>query len=637
MKIKLSCYSVLLIASIGILFGFDLGDEIYGSKSAPDNSHYSSIEYPPKSTSVYIDDFNGDNSIAGLNARGYKTINHSTPVGSTGWFQGSVQFVAYNGPAAGYVAANFNNTTGGSGVIDNWLIFPRISGGIQVGDSLTFWSRSNVTTGTNYPDSIRVYYSASGDSTVTGAWVELGRFRVINPVAGAANNGYEKRGFVAPSNGANGRFAIIYHVNNAGPTGTNSDFIGVDAARIERTIAPPPNPTTWYEINTPVTGILYSISAPDINNVWASGAAGKVIKTINGATFTSASGNLPASDIIYSIWAFDENNCLCSTTPSSTIAWKTTNGGTNWNQVFNQAGGFIDGFYFKDVSNGLMVGNSVGGRSSIWKTTNGGTSWDSAGINFSSTAAGWVNSISGNGNVVYWGTNNSKLYKSTNFGTTWTSTSATGESDSYAVYFNDASNGMIGGNTLLQSTTNSGTNWNTVTPPGTVNTIFGITGTGTANYWVTRAGNIYQTTNTGASWTNPVISGSGIFQHITKSRTGSPYLYACRSNGTIAKYGGPSVGITSISEIADQFSLSQNYPNPFNPVTKITFAVPVSGLVTLKVFDMTGKEIATLVNAQMNNGNYSVDFNAANLSSGIYLYTIKSGNFTDTKKMMLVK
>ncbi len=402
--------------------------------------------------------------------------------------------------------------------------------------------------------------------------------------------------------------------------------------------APPPLPTTWYEQTTPVTGILYAVSAPDINNVWAAGAAGKVIRTTNGGTWALASGNLPATDIIYAIWAIDANTCLVTTSPSATNTYKTTNAGVNWSLVFTQPGGFIDGFYFKDANNGLMIGDATGGRSSIWKTSNGGTNWDSAGVNFTTTDASWNNAVCGVGDVVYWGTNATKLYKSTNFGTNWTATTATGEANSDAVWFNDASNGMYGGNTLVQSTINGGTTWLAATPPGTAGITFGITGTGTSNYWSTRAGNIYATTNAGVSWTNPVTSATGTFQHITKSRTGSPYLYACRTNGTIAKYGGLFTGINPVNNgIVDNYTLNQNYPNPFNPTTKITFAVPTAGLVSLKVYDMTGKEISTLVNSQMNSGSYSVDFNAASLSSGIYFYTIKSGNFTDTKKMILVK
>lgn len=97
------------------------------------------------------------------------------------------------------------------------------------------------------------------------------------------------------------------------------------------------------------------------------------------------------------------------------------------------------------------------------------------------------------------------------------------------------------------------------------------------------------------------------------------------------------VGITGNSEIPKYYGLSQNYPNPFNPSTKITYSVPKSGNVLISVFDMLGREAATLVNETKEAGIHSIDFNAANLSSGIYFYRIDAGSFTDVKKMMLIK
>jgi hypothetical protein len=85
------------------------------------------------------------------------------------------------------------------------------------------------------------------------------------------------------------------------------------------------------------------------------------------------------------------------------------------------------------------------------------------------------------------------------------------------------------------------------------------------------------------------------------------------------------------------FTLEQNYPNPFNPSTKIKFRILDGGLVSLKVYDILGKEVATLVNEDLDKGEYDVDFSAKGLTSGIYFYKFESGNYTDTKKMMLMK
>ena len=99
----------------------------------------------------------------------------------------------------------------------------------------------------------------------------------------------------------------------------------------------------------------------------------------------------------------------------------------------------------------------------------------------------------------------------------------------------------------------------------------------------------------------------------------------------------PSGGITPVSNIADKFSLSQNYPNPFNPTTSINFSIPKTGLVTLKVYDILGKEIATLVNEVKNTGSYTVEFNGSNLPSGTYFYRLEASDNLDVKKMVLIK
>jgi len=85
------------------------------------------------------------------------------------------------------------------------------------------------------------------------------------------------------------------------------------------------------------------------------------------------------------------------------------------------------------------------------------------------------------------------------------------------------------------------------------------------------------------------------------------------------------------------FSLSQNYPNPFNPVTKISYSVAKSGIVKITVYDILGNTISTLVNSKLETGNYTAEFDASKLSSGTYIYKIESGDFSDTKKMTLIK
>lgn len=98
------------------------------------------------------------------------------------------------------------------------------------------------------------------------------------------------------------------------------------------------------------------------------------------------------------------------------------------------------------------------------------------------------------------------------------------------------------------------------------------------------------------------------------------------------------VGIEPVGNIIPRvYELSQNYPNPFNPATTIKFSIPKGGFVELKIYDLLGREVATLVQDPFDAGTYEVTFEASKLSSGIYFYTINSGSFSETKKMMLIK
>jgi hypothetical protein len=91
------------------------------------------------------------------------------------------------------------------------------------------------------------------------------------------------------------------------------------------------------------------------------------------------------------------------------------------------------------------------------------------------------------------------------------------------------------------------------------------------------------------------------------------------------------------SNMPKEFKLTQNFPNPFNPMTKINFALPKQGFVTLKIYDIIGREIKTLVNEVKQTGYYTVDFNGSSLASGVYFYRIQSGDFISVKRMVLIK
>jgi hypothetical protein len=118
------------------------------------------------------------------------------------------------------------------------------------------------------------------------------------------------------------------------------------------------------------------------------------------------------------------------------------------------------------------------------------------------------------------------------------------------------------------------------------------------------------------------------------------YKLACLIYTAWVNAGSPLPSATDINSMKSGkmiFQLMQNYPNPFNPSTKIQYAISSRQLVILKVYDMLGREVATLVNENQKAGNYEVEFNGSNLASGIYFYRLKDGNYISTKKLVLLK
>jgi hypothetical protein len=130
------------------------------------------------------------------------------------------------------------------------------------------------------------------------------------------------------------------------------------------------------------------------------------------------------------------------------------------------------------------------------------------------------------------------------------------------------------------------------------------------------------------------IYANGNSVNLSGSTSGDNWNFATNKTISIT-----ATSIQNINEVANSYSLSQNFPNPFNPTTNIKYGLTKSGFVTLKVYDLVGKEVATLVNQNQNAGTYIVDFKANDyaLTSGIYFYKISSGDFSEVRKMILTK
>jgi hypothetical protein len=152
-----------------------------------------------------------------------------------------------------------------------------------------------------------------------------------------------------------------------------------------------------------------------------------------------------------------------------------------------------------------------------------------------------------------------------------------------------------------------------------------------------------QTVSQGKEWVKiGFIQGKGTtseiqsYSFLDKNLSAGNYHYRLKQidyNGTFRIYGPVKAELGIVKE----FSLEQNYPNPFNPETLIKYSIPKNGLVTLKIFNVLGKEIKTLVNENKEAGSYEIKFNSEGLSSGVYFYKLESGEFSKIRKMILLR
>ncbi|MCX7878207.1 MAG: T9SS type A sorting domain-containing protein [Ignavibacteria bacterium] len=308
------------------------------------------------------------------------------------------------------------------------------------------------------------------------------------------------------------------------------------------------------------------------------------------------------------------------------VAFRSTSNGNNWDSsIVSGARNFIGHLSFIFA---------VSWYSGVYRTTNNGINWIQ--VNSGLSGSGYWPILSHSG-ILFLGAQSGGVFRSLNSGNNWTQV-LTGQS----VYALTEKAGAIfagtGVNGIYKST-NGGNNWapsNTGLPSNT--TVYALWDPNITSYVIAGTTNgVYISSDYGNSWSsfNNGFSGTPT---VTELYTDNTYLYAGTLGLGIYRRPLSTLKINLISaNVPGNFELGQNYPNPFNPSTKIRFSLPNSGNAKLIVYDLSGKEVATLVNQHLDAGIYETDFDGSGLASGIYFYKLIAKDFSSTRKMILSK
>ncbi len=402
----------------------------------------------------------------------------------------------------------------------------------------------------------------------------------------------------------------------------------------------------WLSQQSNVNSRLSKCVFIDSLKGWAVGDSGVVLHTSNGGSnwIKQISGT---ENYIFDLCFINSMTGWCVASdvnayPNAVIL-KTTNSGENWLPIYYADTNFLLlTIYFKDSMNGWIAGLA----GVMLNTTNGGFNWelvppDTSGfgvhpiwdISFENTdfgyACGGIQDFAG----VVW--------KSDQTGLIWSSFGASPE-PVYKVIFDDSLHGFgVGGDPeyglIAVRTTNGGTSWMTE--------YCNLLGIGKSfsrrvynEIWVplSFSNSWAVTTNNGNNWSEIPTDNNAVLNDVIF--VDSIHGWAVGDNGVIQKYNREIIGIQGNQNyMISGYELSQNYPNPFNQSTIIEFFLPKFSRVTITVYDVAGRELKTIADEFMPAGSNRILFNPEGFASGIYFYKLSSRDFSETKKLVIVK
>ncbi len=395
----------------------------------------------------------------------------------------------------------------------------------------------------------------------------------------------------------------------------------------------------WVRQNSNTNNNLTKVTFLNVNTGIAVGENGTAVKTTNGG----ATWHIMQTNVTENI-----NECLLLNANTGFLLTyrkllKTTNGGNNWNVIWDNGGDstFYTINFFKNSTTGFLFGPCL-----AFKTTNTGLTWNSiytCPIQYGGKVSFQCSALSNDTLIILGGqisvehsnpascfgyiSPSSNLYISGSY-----------RSGSNVGWIRFAGNSGIGYGVesgYYLTTTSYGIGWGEYTPPflwGKPSFYNDTLGFNLQLYNVFR-----YSTNSGNTWLlydtlkdTPLLFDLQMLNPNVVTSVGD--------SGTIVRNSNFIISVTAIStEIPDKFALLQNYPNPFNPSTVISFSLPRASDVTIEVYTSLGTLIKTLATGSYPAGNHSIRFNSGSLSSGVYFYKLRAGDFTQTKSMILIK
>jgi ligand-binding sensor domain-containing protein len=373
------------------------------------------------------------------------------------------------------------------------------------------------------------------------------------------------------------------------------------------------------------------------SNLFAGTDVGIFLSTNEGADWKALNSGLTST--IIRCLAIDSStgriNLFAGTDDGVFIS---TNYGTNWTHT-SLTNLSISALALNPISSGIHLFAGTAGQG-VFLSTNNGTSWVQKGLNDV-----FILSLLVSDSTLFAGTPLG-LFILTDYDTNWEQTSLTSWTTSIVM---SGSNLFSIANGVSVSTDN-GTSWATVDngltvsagnddiTAGNVYSLLVSSSPNGTDIFAGTDGGVYHTNNNGKLW-RTINNGFPILAFVNSLAVNGANLFAGVDNYAVWRR--PLSEITGLNDkqikLPTSFKLEQNYPNPFNPSTTINYQLPMTSYVTLNVYDILGREVKTLINEQQTAGNHSVTFNAEGLASGVYFYRIKTGEFNDVKKLLLLK